>query len=89
MRWIVRQLILFYQGYVSKALHAIGGPLSGCRFHPTCSQYFLEAVEIHGFWRGSRLGIYRILRCNPWGGSGDDPVPPAKGEIHLHHQPKP
>ncbi|MEG2248121.1 MAG: membrane protein insertion efficiency factor YidD, partial [Akkermansia sp.] len=49
----------------------------------------LEAVEIHGFWRGSRLGIYRILRCNPWGGSGDDPVPPAKGEIHLHHQPKP
>ena len=82
MKWIVRKLIRFYQLCISKPLHVIGGPMSGCKFHPTCSQYFLEAVEIHGFWRGSTLGIYRILRCNPWGGSGHDPVPPAKGDDH-------
>jgi putative membrane protein insertion efficiency factor len=70
--------VRFYQRYISYALHAIGGPMAGCRFSPTCSQYFIEAVQIHGAWRGSLLGCYRILRCNPWGGSGYDPVPPKK-----------
>ena len=68
--------VRFYQRYISKPLHAIGGPMSGCRFRPTCSQYFIEAVELHGCWKGSLLGIWRILRCNPWGGYGYDPVPP-------------
>ncbi|MGI9114721.1 MAG: membrane protein insertion efficiency factor YidD, partial [Chthoniobacterales bacterium] len=52
-----------------------GGPDSGCRFWPTCSEYLLEAVEQHGFWRGSWFGAKRLLRCQPWGGSGFDPVP--------------
>ncbi|HBI13069.1 MAG TPA: membrane protein insertion efficiency factor YidD, partial [Akkermansia sp.] len=51
---------------------------SGCRYTPTCSQYFIQAVRIHGAWRGFLLGTWRILRCNPWGGSGYDPVPPAR-----------
>ena len=53
----------------------MGGPNSGCRFTPTCSQYFLEAVEIHGVLKGGFLGLKRIMRCNPWGGQGHDPVP--------------
>lgn len=46
-----------------------------CRFTPTCSQYAIEALRKHGPWKGLWLTIKRILRCNPWGGSGYDPVP--------------
>ncbi len=45
-----------------------------CRFYPSCSCYFHEAVERHGVLRGSALGIWRVLRCQPFGGSGYDPV---------------
>lgn len=47
----------------------------GCRFHPTCSAYSLEALEKHGAIKGSLLTIRRIGRCHPWGGSGIDNVP--------------
>jgi putative membrane protein insertion efficiency factor len=52
-------------------------PLLGkqCRFTPTCSQYGIEAIQKHGALKGSWLTIKRIARCNPWGGSGYDPVP--------------
>ena len=40
--------------------------------------HFIQAVRVHGAWRGFLLGSWRILRCNPWGGSGYDPVPPAR-----------
>ena len=46
-----------------------------CRFHPTCSQYALEALKVHGTYRGSIMALKRIIRCNPWGGSGIDNVP--------------
>jgi len=46
-----------------------------CRFIPTCSQYGIEAIQKHGAFKGSWLAIKRIIRCNPWGGSGYDPVP--------------
>jgi putative membrane protein insertion efficiency factor len=49
-----------------------------CRYHPSCSTYALEAIEIHGPWRGWRLALARILRCHPWAASGFDPVPPEK-----------
>ena len=51
---------------------------AGCRFTPSCSEYFAEAVETHGFLRGARLGVRRICRCNPWCEAGHDPVPPAR-----------
>ncbi len=53
-------------------------PLLGpaCRFHPSCSDYALEALARHGAWRGSGLAVRRILRCNPWNEGGYDPVPP-------------
>ncbi len=46
-----------------------------CRFTPTCSQYAIEALRKHGPFKGLALAVWRILRCNPWGGSGYDPVP--------------
>ena len=51
-----------------------------CRFQPTCSEYALEALRQHGAFRGAWLAAKRIGRCNPWGGSGYDPVPGADDE---------
>jgi len=55
------------------------GPLlgGGCRFHPSCSEYAVEAIERHGAARGGRLAARRLLRCHPFGGGGYDPVPDA------------
>jgi uncharacterized protein len=75
MLFIARVLIRLYQCTLSPVLTLLGGPGSGCRFQPTCSAYFLEAVEAHGVFRGGWLGLKRLSRCHPWGGSGHDPVP--------------
>lgn len=49
-----------------------------CRFSPSCSDYALIAIETHGFFKGWYFAIIRILKCNPWGPHGHDPVPPIK-----------
>jgi putative membrane protein insertion efficiency factor len=72
---ILRWLVIFYKWTLSPLLSWLGGPASGCRFHPTCSIYFYQAVKKHGFLRGSWLGVKRLARCHPWGGQGEDPVP--------------
>ena len=46
-----------------------------CRYTPTCSNYGIEAIETYGVFKGGWLTFKRILSCNPWGGSGYDPVP--------------
>ena len=76
MLWLVRLIIRSYQKAIRPVLLALGGPGSVCRYEPGCSTYFLQACEIHGVLRGSWLGLKRIGRCHPWGGSGADPVPP-------------
>lgn len=76
--------VRFYQRYLSAPLHALAGPCAGCRYTPSCSAYFIEAVQVHGPFRGMALGIWRILRCNPWGGHGHDPVPPARPRTLSH-----
>ena len=73
MKRVFIYLIRLYQKYIA--------PLKSkpsCRFVPTCSQYAIEALETHGFFKGSYLAIYRILRCNPFCRGGYDPVPEKK-----------
>jgi putative membrane protein insertion efficiency factor len=65
-------LIYFYKIVLSPLLP------SSCRFQPTCSSYFIEALKIHGLFKGFFLGIKRIVSCNPWGKNGYDPVPEKK-----------
>ena len=48
---------------------------SRCRYVPSCSDYGIQAIEKFGFIKGVWLSLKRIIRCNPWGGSGHDPVP--------------
>lgn len=74
-KWFIKQMIKLYQKLINPIIHFIGGPNAGCRFSPSCSNYCLEAVEIHGAFKGVLFGMWRICRCHPWGGSGDDPVP--------------
>ncbi|WP_424495054.1 membrane protein insertion efficiency factor YidD [Salinimicrobium sp. GXAS 041] len=62
-------LVKFYQQAISPFTPAT------CRFTPTCSQYTLEAIQKHGPFRGTWLGMKRIAKCQPWGSSGYDPVP--------------
>lgn len=75
---LVRGSIRVYQILISPALAWLGGPGLGCRFEPTCSEYFVQAVGMHGLLVGSWLGVKRIGRCHPWGGCGRDPVPGPK-----------
>lgn len=65
-----------------RAYRLIGSPWvgRGCRFHPTCSAYAMEALELHGGIKGGYLLARRILRCHPWGGSGIDNVPERKDQ---------
>ena len=69
LSWLLVQPIRVYQICISPLL----GP--SCRFTPTCSEYAKQAILKHGPIKGLYLAIWRILRCNPWGGSGYDPVP--------------
>jgi len=75
MKYICILLINFYRKFIS--------PLKGrptCRFVPCCSEYALEAYRTHGFFKGTYLTVWRILRCNPFCKGGYDPVPPKKGK---------
>ena len=67
-------LALFVRGY-QLLLRPLLPP--ACRFEPSCSAYAITALRTHGALRGLALAGWRILRCNPWGGSGPDPVPPC------------
>ena len=65
--WAVIGLIRAYQKLISPMI----GP--HCRFQPTCSEYFIQAVRKYGVLLGSCKGVYRILRCHPWNPGGYDP----------------
>jgi putative membrane protein insertion efficiency factor len=70
MKTLLRFLLRAYQLTIS--------PLMGprCRFYPSCSNYALEALQVHGAAKGSLLALKRVCRCHPWNDGGVDPVPP-------------
>jgi putative membrane protein insertion efficiency factor len=74
MTRVVTALLRFYKRLISPLLPA------SCRFVPTCSEYAAEAVARHGFLRGTALGLWRLLRCNPFSRGGYDPVPQSRRE---------
>jgi putative membrane protein insertion efficiency factor len=56
----------------------------GCRYQPTCSEYTYEAIERHGVIKGIGLGMWRLVRCNPFSKGGLDPVPDGNGSNGRH-----
>ncbi|MDO5104171.1 MAG: membrane protein insertion efficiency factor YidD [Lautropia sp.] len=76
-RPLVRMLVAAVRGY-QRGLSAVLPPT--CRYWPSCSQYTIEALQLHGLRHGGWLAVRRLCRCHPWGGHGVDPVPPAPGE---------
>jgi hypothetical protein len=75
---MLRHLFIFfiriYQWTLSPLLRVLSGG-NICRFEPTCSHYAVDALRKHGSIAGVLLATWRLLRCNPWGGMGPDPVP--------------
>ncbi|MBN2732800.1 MAG: membrane protein insertion efficiency factor YidD [Balneolaceae bacterium] len=74
MKYLLIGLVRLYQYIISPYLP------SSCRFHPTCSQYGIEALRKHGALKGGWLTIKRIGRCHPWSEGGHDPVPNHQSE---------
>jgi len=76
IRWLLIKILLvpvyFYKYAISPMTSA------SCRHFPSCSEYAVEALKIHGPVRGIYLATKRILKCHPWGTYGYDPVPPKK-----------
>ena len=73
MNALISKVLIF----LIKAYRYLLSPWIGqhCRFHPTCSQYALGAIQEHGAYRGSWLAIKRVASCHPWHEGGIDPVP--------------
>lgn len=73
----MKQLLTFFLRALVRAYQLVLSPIMGqnCRFYPSCSAYTLEALELHGPFKGSWLGLKRIIRCHPGSKGGIDPVP--------------
>ena len=74
MKYLLIAIIRLYQYVISPLFPA------SCRFTPTCSQYAIEAIGRFGFLKGGIMGFKRIIKCNPWGSHGHDPVPEKKND---------
>lgn len=74
MKWLALKTLRFYKRFISPILPA------ACLYQPTCSEYMYEAIQIHGVWKGVRLGLKRLWRCQPmlYKGNPYDPVPPKE-----------
>ena len=86
-------ILAFYRRWLSPAVHTLG--VGGCRYQPTCSEYAVRAIAMHGPLRGSALALWRLLRCHPFSRGGLDQVPlpraarPAPSEPPVPHEPLP
>ncbi len=84
MKTLLIFFVRIYQVGISPMLHFLAGPFAGCRFQPSCSQYFIDAVRANGAIRGAAMGIWRICRCNPFGKHGYDPPPGWEEYVEKH-----
>lgn len=75
MRHFLIALVRGYRIFIGPVLRFLNGGHGMCRHQPTCSQYAIKALKIHGAIRGSWLTLKRLMRCHPWGTYGYDPVP--------------
>jgi putative membrane protein insertion efficiency factor len=71
----MKQLFIFVIKLYKKYLSPGNWGIKICIFEPSCSKYAIEALEKHGFFKGTFLASYRIIRCNPFSKGGYDPVP--------------
>ncbi len=74
---IAMKVIRLYQKHLSfdhSPLGKIFFPHGYCRYNPSCSEYTYQAIKKYGFFKGATMGVWRILRCNPWSKGGNDPV---------------
>ncbi len=78
MKFLLIGLIRLYQLFLSPMLQMTNGGHGSCRHEPTCSNYAIEALRLHGAMKGNVLIAKRLLRCHPWGTYGHDPAPPLK-----------
>jgi len=78
-------LIRLYQLTLSRLILAIFGPV--CRFEPSCSQYALSCIRLHGALRGSLLSVKRLSKCHPFHPGGYDPPPPKLGSPATSPEP--
>ncbi len=90
-----RAVLLVLRGY-QRVISPLTGP--SCRYYPSCSEYAVRAVRLHGAVRGGGLAAWRLLRCNPWSHGGVDDVPgdgpspevlAAMGRRSTPHSPTP
>ena len=79
--WLLSVPIWIYR----KAISPLIGPR--CRYSPTCSEYALEALRVHGPFVGLWLSVRRLLRCHPFGGHGWDPVPSKDRQVNRDRDP--
>ncbi|MGN1118323.1 MAG: membrane protein insertion efficiency factor YidD [Acutalibacteraceae bacterium] len=82
MKKIFLAALRFYRKHISPHFPPM------CRYYPTCSTYAVEAIEVHGAFKGGLLALWRLLRCNPLSKGGYDPVPPKRQDLDLsnrHH----
>jgi putative membrane protein insertion efficiency factor len=73
--------------WLLRAYQLVVSPMLGpsCRFYPTCSNYAIEALRLHGAARGGWLAMRRVCRCHPWNAGGNDPVPSPPTACGCNH----
>lgn len=79
MKKVMLGIIRFYRKHISPLFPP------RCKYYPTCSSYALEAIEVHGAFKGGIMALLRLLRCNPLFKGGYDPVPPKEHDLRHHH----
>jgi len=80
--------IRFYRYFLSPIKNALFGPGGCCRFYPTCSDYAIQSIRMHGFCKGILLAAVRLCKCQPFHPGGYDPVRPVTSQFQTLSKPE-